>query len=31
MGASGRTVAEPKPNGAIAEEMVAAAEEAGLQ
>jgi DNA topoisomerase I len=31
MGASGRTVAEPKPNGAIAEELVAAAEEAGLQ
>ncbi|HWN24568.1 MAG TPA: hypothetical protein VNN16_05620 [Candidatus Sulfotelmatobacter sp.] len=31
MGASERTVAEPKPNGAIAEELVAAAEEAGLQ
>ena len=31
MGASGKTVAEPKPNGAIAEELVAAAEEAGLQ
>jgi len=31
MCASGRTVAEPKPNGAIAEELVAAAEEAGLQ
>src|SRR5580765_5931282 len=31
MGASGRTVAEPKPNGAIAEELVTAAEEAGLQ
>ena len=31
MGASGRTVAEPKPNGAIAKELVTAAEEAGLQ
>jgi DNA topoisomerase-1 len=31
MGASGGTVAEPKLNGAIAEELVAAAEEAGLQ
>lgn len=31
MGASGGTVAEPKLNGAIAEELVDAAEEAGLQ
>jgi DNA topoisomerase-1 len=31
MGSSGETVAEPKQNGAIAEELVAAAEEAGLQ
>jgi DNA topoisomerase-1 len=31
MGASGRTVAEPNLNGAIAEELVDAAEEAGLQ
>ena len=31
MGASGGTVTEPKLNGAIAEELVAAAEEAGLQ
>lgn len=31
MGASGRTVAETKVNGAMAEELVAAAEEAGLQ
>ena len=31
MGASGGTVTEPKLNGAIAEELVAAAEEAGLR
>ena len=31
MGASGGTVTEPKLNGAVAEELVAAAEEAGLQ
>jgi len=31
MGASGGTVTEPKQNGAIAEELVAAAEEAGLK
>ena len=31
MGASGGAVAEPKLNGAIAEELAAAAEEAGLQ
>ena len=31
MGTSGGTVAEPKQNGSIAEELVAAAEEAGLQ
>ena len=31
MGASGGKTAEPKSNGAVAEELVAAAEEAGLQ
>jgi DNA topoisomerase-1 len=31
MGASGETVAEPKVNGAISDELVAAAKEAGLQ
>ena len=31
MGASGAKTAEPKSNGAVAEELVAAAEEAGLQ
>src|SRR6059058_1357894 len=31
MGASGGTVAEPKLNGAISDELVAAAEQAGLQ
>jgi DNA topoisomerase-1 len=31
MGASGETVAEKKPNGAVADELIAAAEEAGLQ
>src|SRR5437763_16421271 len=31
MGASGGTVVEPKQNGAISEELVTAAEQAGLQ
>src|ERR1700757_1846990 len=31
MGASGETVAEPKVNGTISDELVAAAKEAGLQ
>src|SRR5437588_11284667 len=31
MGASGGTVVEPKQNGAISDELVAAAEQAGLQ
>jgi DNA topoisomerase I len=31
MGGSGETVAESKRNGAVSEELVAAAEEAGLQ
>ena len=31
MGASGETVAEPKVNGAISDELIAAAKEAGLQ